>query len=133
MISPIDVGVYIVVFLISMVTAATFFAASRKFVKGEFKDFINWVLAASLAFMLGSMLSIFNVMLSETAYGPMLIIVAGFAYVLMGACFIRAATLLHGLSKVFGFAHMEEELEHVFGKMHKAGQGTKKAAAARKK
>ena len=111
MVAPIEIGVYTIAFTTSVIATITFFIATRRFVRGEFKDFINWVLAASTAFQLGSLLNLFAVVLSETIYGPTFLMVAGFALVLMGACFIRAAFLLHDISKVFGFAGFEKDFE----------------------
>jgi len=116
MVTPIEIGVYTIVFTTAVIATATFSIAARRFVRGEFKDFINWVAAASMSFLLGSLLNLFAVVLSGTIYGPTFLMVAGFAFVLMGACFIRAAFVLHDISKVFGFAWMDKN----FGKAPKA-------------
>ncbi|MBM3303644.1 MAG: hypothetical protein FJY76_00990 [Candidatus Aenigmarchaeota archaeon] len=122
MVTPIEIGVYTIALTTSVIATLTFFIAARRFVAGEFKYFISWVLAASTAFLLGSLLNLCAVILSGTPYGPTFLVVAGFAFVLMGACFIRAAFILHDISKVFGFAWMEKD----FGKITRAHARLKK-------
>lgn len=132
MVTAIEIGVYSIVFFVALATTGIAYAASRKFVRGEFKNFISWVVAASIAFTLGSMLNLFSVALSWTIYGSTFLIVAGFAFVLTSICFVRASLLLLELSKVFGFAALDKELEGLFAKGHETGK-TPKVKKTRKR
>jgi hypothetical protein len=137
MVSVVDVGVYNIVFFIALATTCVLYYSSRRFLGGEFRDFINWVLAAAAAFTCGSFLSAFYVILSMlgSEYAPAFLITAGIAFVLTSLCFVRAALLLLGISKVFGFAELEKDFEKTI-KLDHAEKKQKAAAgssAGRKK
>jgi hypothetical protein len=121
MIPVVDIGVYTLVFFIAIVTASVLYYSSRKFLKGEFKDFINWIMAAAGAFTLGSFLNMLYVIFSMvgSAYLSALLVTTGVAFILTSVCFVRAALLLLGISKVFGFAAMEKDFENLLKKKGK--------------
>ena len=58
MVSALELGVYLVVFLGACYTVLMFIYAQKRFVRGEFKDFINSVVAASVAFLFGSLMTL---------------------------------------------------------------------------
>lgn len=121
MVSVVDIGVYTIVFFIALVIASVFYYSSRKFLKGEFKGFINWIVAAAVAFTFGAFLNVLYVVSSMTGsiYAPMLLISTGIAFVLTSLCFVRAALLLLGISKVFGFAALEKDFEELLKKVER--------------
>lgn len=107
-----DIAVYTIVFVIAFFTTIVLSGAARRFIKGEFKDFINWIIAAAVCFVFGSLLLLLHAaFITNPYYSYMFLIVAGFSLVLTSICFIEAALLLHGISKVYGFARTEKELE----------------------
>lgn len=121
MVAIVDIGVYTIVFFIALVTAIILYYSSRRFLKGEFKGFINWVVAASVAFTLGALLNVLYVVSSimGSIYAATLLISAGIAYVLTSLCFVRAALLLLGMARVFGFAAVEKDFEKILENMDK--------------
>lgn len=125
----VDIGVYTLVFFIAMVTASVLYYSSRKFLKGEFKDFINWIMAAAGAFTLGSFINMLYVVFSMvgSTYVSALLVTTGVAFILTSVCFARAALLLLGISKVFGFAAMEKDFENLLNKGKKKTKHAKKA------
>ncbi len=129
MIPIVDIGVYTIVFFIALATACVLYYSSRKFLKGEFKGFINWIVAAAVAFTLGSFLNMLYVLSSITGsiYAPTLLVSTGVAFVLTSLCFVRAALLLLGIARVFGFATLEKDFEELLKKVE--GKKTKPAKA----
>lgn len=112
--SPFEFAVYLVVFLSALYTVFVIFYAKRRFVSGEFKDFINAVSAAAVAFLLGTLLTLLTTVYAGTLYYSTFLLVAGFALLLTSIYFVKSALMLHKVSKVFGFAEVEKEFERAF-------------------
>ncbi|MBL7160609.1 MAG: hypothetical protein ISS93_02020 [Candidatus Aenigmarchaeota archaeon] len=108
--SAIEVGVYLVVFLGACYTVMMLLYAQRRFLRGEIKDFINAIVAAATAFLLGSLLILLMNIYSNTVFYSTLLLAAGFAFLLTSVYFVKGAVKLHEVSKVFGFAEVEKEL-----------------------
>lgn len=116
MVNPLELGVYLVVFLGSIYTVFMLFHAQKKFLRGEFKDFINSVVAASVAYLFGALLTLLTTLYATTVYYSTFLIVAGIAFLLTSIYFVKSAMLLHKVSKVFGFADVEKDLDAAFKK-----------------
>jgi len=133
MVSGIELAVYLVVFLGAIYTAFMFFYAQKKFVKGEFKDFINSVFAAAIAFLLGSLLTLLTTFYSGSAYYYTFLLLAGFALLLTSIYFVKSAISLRRVSKIFGFAEVEKEFDEAFRQARASVKHKKPRKRKRKK
>ena len=132
MASALELGVYLVVFLGAAYTVSMLFIAQRKFLGGEFKDFINAVVAASVAFLFGSLLTLLTTAYTGTLYYSTFLVIAGFALLLTSIYFVKSAMILHKVSKVFGFAEVEKEFDQAF-KLAREKSMKKKPKTSRKR
>jgi hypothetical protein len=108
---------YIEIFMYSAILGGAIFTsiisiyAGRKFLKGDFKRFINWVIIAIVSFTTGMLFLVITTIFESSPYTQIFVILTGITLLVTSACFVKVATILLELSDIYGFS-MEKDFSH---------------------